>query len=321
MNPSDDHHHALPGADALALLHSVTHHLGSALALVDETGKWVFLSDSMRALLKDGDAALIKELADRAVASIRSQREASMEVDPDSEAATQIQFHPMAFARHGLCLLNVEAINPIEPAMARAHTLVEALRRQAVTDPLTGLYNRRYLNREAPLLLEQASASQKPLSLILLDLDHFKRINDEHGHLTGDHVLRIAASRMRAAVRPEDRVCRYGGEEFLVLLPDTGVELAVSIAERIRMRLADPVDELPGMRLTASAGVTSVLLEDVTEGSAAREPKSSSSEASGTMSAKKNPDGETALQAALAAADEALYEAKAAGRDCVRLIK
>lgn len=290
MNPSDEHHHAQPDADALALLHSVTHHLGSAVALVDEAGQWVFLSDAMRTLLKGGDAALTRELADRAVACIRSQREASTAVDADREVTTWIHFHPVALTRRGLCLLNVEETGPRKPAMPASRGLVEALRQQAVTDPLTGLYNRRYLNREAPLLLEQASASQKPLSLILLDLDHFKKINDEHGHLTGDHVLRIAASRMRAAVRPEDKVCRYGGEEFLVLLPDTGVELAVSIAERIRMRLADPVHEPPGMRLTASAGVSTI------------------------------KTAETGINPALRRADQALYAAKSSGRNCVHAV-
>jgi diguanylate cyclase (GGDEF)-like protein len=157
-----------------------------------------------------------------------------------------------------------------------------------MTDPLTGLYNRRYLNREAPGLLQQALASQKPLSQILLDLDHFKRINDTHGHVTGDQVLRIAASRMRAAVRPQDKVCRYGGEEFLVLLPDTGIELATVIAQRISHQLSQGMDCLQSERLTASIGISQLRMT------------------------------ENSLDATLERADQALYAAKDAGRNCIK---
>jgi two-component system, cell cycle response regulator len=108
----------------------------------------------------------------------------------------------------------------------------------AVTDPLTGLYNRRYMESHAGALVERAAARGKPLSALIIDIDHFKAINDCHGHNAGDDVLREFSDRLRSCIRGIDLACRYGGEEFVVVMPDTDLGVANKVAERIRRRIA-----------------------------------------------------------------------------------
>ena len=109
----------------------------------------------------------------------------------------------------------------------------------AVTDPLTGLHNRRYMGIHLGALVDQARQRQKQLSLLIIDLDFFKSINDTYGHDAGDEVLREFSERLRSNVRNIDLVCRYGGEEFVVVMPDTDLSLAYVVAERLRKRVAD----------------------------------------------------------------------------------
>ena len=108
----------------------------------------------------------------------------------------------------------------------------------AVTDPLTGLYNRRYMETHAGALVERAAARGKPLSALIIDIDHFKAINDTYGHNAGDDVLREFSDRLRSCIRGIDLACRYGGEEFVVVMPDTDLGVASKVAERIRRRIA-----------------------------------------------------------------------------------
>jgi two-component system, cell cycle response regulator len=155
----------------------------------------------------------------------------------------------------------------------------------AVTDPLTGLRNRRYVVRHLEGLLRGDSAA-----VLLVDVDRFKRINDTHGHAAGDAALRAVAERLKAHLRAADVVARYGGEEFLVVLAGAVPDYALAAAERLRQVLAqDPVAvEGALLSVTASIGVAVA------------------------------PQG-TSSQAATAAADAALYRAKAAGRNRVEL--
>ena len=104
----------------------------------------------------------------------------------------------------------------------------------AITDQLTGLRNRRYMSRHLDTLIQSARKSCKPLALLILDIDHFKTVNDTYGHDIGDEALREFAHRISTNIRAHDQVCRYGGEEFVVLMPDTDVSLAYSVAERLR---------------------------------------------------------------------------------------
>jgi two-component system cell cycle response regulator len=108
----------------------------------------------------------------------------------------------------------------------------------AVTDGLTGLFNRRYLDGQIGGLVEQASARGKPLAMLVLDIDHFRSINDAHGHEAGDDVLREFGIRVRKSIRGIDLACRTGGEEFVIVMPETDLAVAVRVAERLRRRIA-----------------------------------------------------------------------------------
>lgn len=108
----------------------------------------------------------------------------------------------------------------------------------AVTDGLTGLYNRRYMDSHLGMLAQQAQARDKPLALMMLDIDYFKSINDSYGHDAGDDVLREFAVRLRKSIRGIDLACRYGGEEFVVVMPETHLNVAETVAERLRSAIA-----------------------------------------------------------------------------------
>ncbi len=104
----------------------------------------------------------------------------------------------------------------------------------AVIDPLTGLHNRRYLESNLGQMIESAVDGEKPLSLMILDIDHFKAVNDTHGHDAGDEILRAFAERIKTVIRGVDLLCRLGGEEFIIVMPDTTLEVAAKVAERVR---------------------------------------------------------------------------------------
>jgi two-component system cell cycle response regulator len=108
----------------------------------------------------------------------------------------------------------------------------------AITDALTGLHNRRYMENHLATLIDQAVARAKPLSVLMIDIDHFKSINDSHGHEAGDEVLREFALRIKKSIRGIDLACRYGGEEFVVVIPETDMAVATMVAERLRRRIA-----------------------------------------------------------------------------------
>ncbi|MDP1729837.1 MAG: PleD family two-component system response regulator [Devosia sp.] len=128
----------------------------------------------------------------------------------------------------------------------------------AVTDELTGLYNRRYFERHLALMLEKAREQERDMALMLIDMDFFKAVNDTHGHDTGDAVLREFALRLRRSIRGVDLACRFGGEEFVVLMPDTDYRQAQSVAERVRTAVAERGFDMSSSRalsVTVSVGV------------------------------------------------------------------
>ena len=127
----------------------------------------------------------------------------------------------------------------------------------AATDSLTGLYNRRYFSDLAERELERSRRHQYPLSVMLMDMDDFKQINDTLGHLAGDEVLREVARRLESSLRPEDILGRFGGDEFIALLPEANIDLAVSIAERLRQAVGErPIETRQGQaEVTFSIGV------------------------------------------------------------------
>jgi two-component system cell cycle response regulator len=108
----------------------------------------------------------------------------------------------------------------------------------AITDALTGLHNRRYMESHLSTLIDQAAGRSKPLSALLVDIDYFKAINDNHGHDAGDDVLREFSMRVRKSIRGIDLACRYGGEEFVIVMPETDMAVATMVAERLRRRIA-----------------------------------------------------------------------------------
>ncbi|MBX3577881.1 MAG: PleD family two-component system response regulator [Rhizobiaceae bacterium] len=132
----------------------------------------------------------------------------------------------------------------------------------AVTDGLTGLHNRRYLDSHLQTLVDRATARRRPLSIMITDLDRFKSINDTHGHDGGDDVLREFARRLRKNVRGIDLACRFGGEEFVVVMPDTDQQIAEKVAERIRAEIAQTPFAIgaagKAIDVTVSVGVSSL---------------------------------------------------------------
>jgi two-component system cell cycle response regulator len=136
----------------------------------------------------------------------------------------------------------------------------------AITDPLTGLYNRRYMESHLGSLMEQAMGRKKPLTVLVLDIDYFKAINDGHGHDAGDDVLREFAIRIKKSIRGIDLACRYGGEEFVVVMPETDLAVATMVAERLRRRIAtEPFPIQQGARsveVTISVGLSALATND-----------------------------------------------------------
>ncbi|HWD49761.1 MAG TPA: PleD family two-component system response regulator [Rhizomicrobium sp.] len=161
----------------------------------------------------------------------------------------------------------------------------------AITDQLTGLHNRRYMSRHLDNLVANAYKTDKPLAFLIMDIDHFKSVNDTYGHDIGDEVLREFASRISANVRGIDLACRYGGEEFVVVMPDTDFDFAMTVAERLRKGVEEKAFEIsrdPGkLGVTISIGIAS-----------------------------SEKEGDTA-EALLHRADQALYRAKREGRNRV----
>jgi diguanylate cyclase (GGDEF)-like protein len=161
-------------------------------------------------------------------------------------------------ARNLLRLLSFR-IRAANAQLRRRQKLGEFYRQLSMIDGLTSLYNRAWLNDLLPTMISTAHGSNAPLALIMIDLDHFKKFNDNHGHLAGDQALRAAAQVLSGALRPTDFAVRYGGEEMMVLLPDTSEKVAVAVAERLCERMqqhvvfADMREPLP--HITASFGV------------------------------------------------------------------
>lgn len=204
--------------------------------------------------------------------------------------------------------INDYVVEPVDPHELMARTKTQLKRKMfadrlresfhlsmqlATTDAVTGVYNRHYMTSHLETLLAAAKRNTKPLSVAMLDIDHFKAVNDTHGHAAGDQVLKEFAHRISTNIRGIDLLARYGGEEFVVVMPDTAIEQAGRISERIRATVSDTTFEVngqeDGITITVSIGLASL----------------------------QSPDDTGA--ALLEVADDALYEAKHAGRNRVVL--
>jgi diguanylate cyclase len=147
---------------------------------------------------------------------------------------------------------------------------LEAIRAESLTDPLTGLGNRKYFDRSIDTAVQNALATGEPLSLLMFDIDHFKSFNDSYGHLTGDQVLRLVGMSLRQTIKGQDITARYGGEEFAVVLPNTALRQALTVADHIRRAVMakelkkKSTGEILG-RVTISVGVSMLKPEDDTD--------------------------------------------------------
>lgn len=166
----------------------------------------------------------------------------------------------------------------------------EENRRLSVTDPLTGVYNRRYLMEQLPREIDRAARYGRQLAAIMCDVDFFKKINDTHGHMTGDEVLKWFGSALRSGVRTSDWIARYGGEEFVIVLPETNVENASIAAEHLRKHVSGQPFKMGDQEITISASFGVSGWRD------------------------KVPQGAT-LDSLMARCDSGVYASKAAGRN------
>jgi diguanylate cyclase (GGDEF)-like protein len=260
-----------------------------AWALARSDGQW-------RPLMNVGD---VTPVALESAAKI-----ALCEIDPPPGVEPEFTCFPMIIAGMPVGVLGVAAQPGMADDQRRILTTAAALLAVSlknselfrevvesnVRDPLTACVTRRHGMGIFQTEMRRARRSQLPMALIVFDLDYFKAINDRYGHLAGDAVLGAVGGRMNAVLRGSDLKCRYGGEEFLILLPDTPAQGAQRVAETLRREIeANAIpwnDEM--LRVTASFGITAIT------------------------------PGEMDPLAAIARADEALYRAKQDGRNCVR---
>ncbi len=190
----------------------------------------------------------------------------------------------------------IARLNAGRRILALEHSLRVANQRNrilSITDALTGAYNRRYLMEQLPREFERCRRYGYPLSVLMCDLDHFKQVNDQRSHAAGDDVLQQFASRAQKFIRGNsDWIARYGGEEFLIVLPETGYDESLIVAEKLRQLIAStPFPTRAGdVSVTASFGVASTGLQ--------------------------GPDLALHVETLIRAADESLYKAKMAGRNC-----
>jgi diguanylate cyclase len=154
-----------------------------------------------------------------------------------------------------------------ETRLQEQATEIETHISRSLTDPLTGLPNRREFNDRLEERMSAWNRRQELFSLLILDVDHFKKLNDEHGHLAGDQVLAAIGRALRAAIRREDAVARYGGEEFAILLPNTPLEPATRVAQNVREAVASLVVNHNGVQLkvTASGGLATIQANELAE--------------------------------------------------------
>jgi diguanylate cyclase (GGDEF)-like protein len=206
-----------------------------------------------------------------------------------AEALSTFEMLLRGYRENNAVLVETNAM--LRQAKAAAELANRELERLATIDPLTGASNRRHFHARAALEIERSARFGQPLSALIVDIDHFKSINDLYGHTSGDAALRRLVDAAREELRSNDILARMGGDEFLALLPNTDVVGALSVAERLRNRIANLAIECEGRRF----GIT------ISIGIAAFGP------------------GEETIDSTLTRADQALYRAKTEGRNRVSL--
>lgn len=217
----------------------------------------------------------------------------SLDASPDVASLKQI-IHKLATSSAEMAQVNKTLASQLAASSKEISQLqgdLEAVRTESYTDPLTTLGNRKFFDQSLQKAIADANPPHEPFSLLLMDIDHFKKFNDTYGHLTGDQVLRLVAGSLKQTVKGQDVTARYGGEEFAVILPSTGLRQATTVADQIRRAVA------ANKLIKRSTGEH---LGNVTI----------------SIGAAVFHAGETA-QHLIARADECLYAAKRNGRNCV----
>lgn len=291
---------------------AITASLGGYWEWQSSSPETVWLSDDLKALLDvdfDGNIVPLDELLPHFEPEFVNELEKLGRGEYIERGAIDLELS-WRTAHHGLRWLHFHAasepardghdrvnraagtftdITARKEAEQAVESLMAELEAKATIDPLTGLWNRHHLNESLAAEIARATRHPGPMSVIALDIDHFKQVNDTHGHLTGDDVLAAVGQTLFAACRPPDQPCRFGGEEFLVMLPETDLEGALVFGERIRAQVAQlSIRNRDGevVQITTSVGVS------------------------------QWREGETA-EDMLARADAALYRAKQNGRNRV----
>jgi diguanylate cyclase (GGDEF)-like protein/PAS domain S-box-containing protein len=237
-------------------------------------------------------AAVMEQFCDRMSGDVRQQEYTLHCVRKDGRLI-DVELHSSRMEFGGKTALIGMSLDVTERVRAERElrALQATLQEQSTRDPLTGLYNRRYLDDSLERELTTAKRYKYPVSVIMADIDHFKEVNDRYGHQAGDEVLRDFGALLKRHIRGSDVFCRYGGEEFLLVLPQMTTELAQHRAELVRNALALAPVPFGGTRIaiTASFGVATL------------------------------PGHAQTRDELIAAADSALYAAKAEGRNCVKV--
>ena len=281
---------------------AVTQHLpqlagsDSVWVLVQQGADWQALSGDTRGaedVLQWGDLAeqLLASGPDKTPTGLTTDRALGFPLIVGGKAMGVLGVRPP----HGTLAADrrriIEAAAALLAVSIKNAQLFREVKDNSVKDALTGCFTRGHAVDVIDAELRRARRSQTPVSLIMFDLDHFKDVNDRFGHLCGDAVLSAVGKRMKEVLRGSDLKCRYGGEEFLVLLPETPLHGARRVAETLRREIAErPVPwSGEGVTVTASFGLAQTM------------------------------PGEVNVQAVIARADQALYRAKDDGRNCVRI--
>lgn len=264
--------------------------LSGVLAQASNTARRQLENSSTQYLAGEcvGEISVLDEEASTATIAAMTDAELLM---IDAAIMWQLIDESNGVARNLLQLLSFR-IRATNAQLRNRQKVGEFYRQLSMVDGLTGLHNRSWLNTQLPGLIDNAHATQTDLSIIMLDLDHFKKFNDEYGHVMGDEALHAAAKVVSAGLRPSDFAARYGGEEIIVILPNTSKESALIVAERLCDRISHAQvfknDLKPLPHITASLGLATLT------------------------------SGQDGL-AVIASADAALYRAKERGRNQVAL--
>ena len=258
--------------------------LGMEEAAIADLERYIEGTESLANAERSQRAALLRYQFDDNHARMENERLASEQALRERQLQALLQarrWQWTAIALAGILLLLLGGL------VVRQVARMRGLREMAATDPLTGVANRRSIEQAGEEAIARSRATGLPLSALAIDVDHFKTINDNHGHPCGDQVLAKIAHACRDALRHFDLLGRTGGEEFMVLLPDTRLERALSIAERLRTTVAmlEFEDIAAGLKVTISVGVAEL------------------------------DAGDEGLRELVGRADSALYRAKGNGRD------